>query len=267
MTQRWKITIEYDGGAFAGWQKQDNGFAVQTAIEDAIFKFCGEQVNTIVAGRTDSGVHALGQVAHFDLEKDADEKTVRDAVNFHLRPNPVALVSAEKVPTDFNARMSALKRVYCYKILSARRAEPIIDHERVWNVCRDMDVDAMQNAAKHLIGHHDFSTFRASECQAKSPMRTLDRLDVAVHKHPAQAFGQHIEIWAEARSFLHHQIRNIAGTLKLVGEGKWTPDDVKTALEARDRTKGGPMAPAHGLYFVRVEYPRHDLLYAVDTLL
>lgn len=267
MTQRWKITIEYDGGAFAGWQKQENGFAVQSAVEEAIFKFSGERVDTIVAGRTDSGVHALGQVAHFDLEKDVDEKTVRDATNFHLRPHRVAIVSAEKVDADFNARTSALKRVYCYKMLSGRRADAMIDHARVWNTGWDLDIDAMNRAAKHLIGVHDFSTFRASECQAKSPVRTLDRLEVIETKSPAHSFGRHIEIWAEARSFLHHQIRNIAGTLELVGEGKWTPDDVKNALEAKDRTKGGPMAPAYGLYFVRVEYPHDTLLKAIDTLL
>lgn len=254
MTQRWKLTIEYDGTPFAGWQVQENAPSVQEEIEKAVTAFSGEKVNLWVAGRTDAGVHALGQVAHMDLEKDWPAKTVRDAINAHLRPQPISIVQAEPVDTEFNARTSAVKRVYCYKMLTGRMADPVLERNRVWHVTWEMNVSAMHTAAQHLLGKHDFSSFRAAACQAKSPIRTLDRCDVIEVKNDA-VFGQHIEIWAEARSFLHHQIRNIAGALKVVGEGKWKPDDVKRALEACDRTKNeAAMAPAHGLYFMRVEY-------------
>jgi tRNA pseudouridine38-40 synthase len=253
VTFRWKLTIEYDGTPFSGWQRQDNVLSVQQCLEEAVFKFCGETVNAHVAGRTDAGVHAVGQVAHIDIEKDADEKTVRDAINFHLRPHPVAVVEAEKVNSDFHARFGAIHRVYCYKIVMARRADCVLHGNLAWHVGWELDVGAMNKAAKHLHGHHDFTSFRASECQAKTPMRTMKRLEVTENKNEI-SFGRHIEIWAEAQSFLHHQIRNIAGTLKLVGEGKWQPDQVKEVLEAKDRTKAGPMAPPHGLYFVRVDY-------------
>ncbi len=253
MTQRWKLTIEYDGSAFVGWQWQENGLSVQGCLQNAIHAFCGETPTIYAAGRTDTGVHAYGQVAHIDLERPSTEKDVRDAINAHLRPHPVAVVSAEPVAQEFHARFGAVKRAYCYKILMARRAPPVILRDRVWNVGWELDTAAMQQAANYLIGHHDFTSFRAAECQAKSPMRTLDRLQVIETVHDL-SFGRHIEIWAEARSFLHHQIRNITGTLKLVGEGKWSPQDVKAALDARDRAKAGPMAPAQGLYFVRVGY-------------
>lgn len=253
MTQRWKLTIEYDGTDFAGWQRQDNAPSIQGCVEKAIHGFCGETVTLHVAGRTDAGVHAVGQVAHVDLEKESTEKTVRDAINAHLRPHPISVVKAEPVAHDFHARFGAVHRVYCYKILMNRWAAPAIEHRHVWHVGMDLDVAAMHTAAQHLIGTHDFSTFRASECQAKSPIRSLDRLDVIEVQH-GLSFGRHVEIWAEARSFLHHQIRNITGTLKLVGEGKWTPGDVRIALESKDRTKGGPTAPASGLYFVKIEY-------------
>lgn len=253
--QRWKLTIEYDGTPFSGWQRQENVLSVQECVEKAITGFCGETVGIHVAGRTDAGVHATGQVAHVDLEKETDEKTVRDAINFHLRPHPIAVVTAERVPPEFHARFSAQHRVYCYRIIMARRADPMLHRHRAWHVSWELDVDKMNAAAKHLLGSHDFSSFRAAECQAHSPLRTLDRLEF-VENERALDFGRHIEMWAEARSFLHHQIRNIAGTLKLVGEGKWQPDDVKTVLDAKDRTKAGPMAPAHGLYFTRVDYPK-----------
>lgn len=252
MTQRWKLTIEYDGTDFAGWQRQENAFSVQECLEKAAHAFSGETVTAHVAGRTDSGVHAVGQVAHIDLEKEADEKTVREAINFHMRPHLAAVVKAEAVPKEFHARFSATYRVYRYTILMARSAPPVIGGRYVWHVWQDLDVEAMNAAARHLVGTHDFSSFRASECQAKSPLRSLDRLEFTEADNAA--FGRRIELWAEARSFLHHQIRNMAGTLKMVGEGKWKPADVKTALEARDRTKAGAMAPASGLCFMRVDY-------------
>lgn len=263
---RWKLTIEYDGTGFAGWQRQDNAPSVQQCIEEAMHKFCGEAVALTVAGRTDAGVHAAGQVAHVDIAKEVDAKAVRDATNFHLRPHKIAIVSAEPASPEFNARMGATKRFYCYKILMERRAEPVLDDNRAWHVNLPLDIHAMNKAAKFLHGTHDFTSFRAAECQAKSPIRTMDRLEVVEAKAPF-TFGRHIEIWAEARSFLHHQIRNIAGTLKLVGEGKWQPEDVKAALEAKDRAKAGPTAPPHGLYFVRVEYPNETFTRAVDSLL
>lgn len=253
MTQRWKLTIEYDGTDFVGWQRQASDASIQGSIEKAIHDFCGENVTLHAAGRTDAGVHAVGQVAHIDIERPSTEKEVRDAINAHLRPRPISIVKAEPVSQDFHARFGAVHRVYCYKILMNRRAPPVLESRRVWHINVDLNVAAMHEAAQHLLGNHDFSTFRAAECQAKTPVRTMNRLDV-IEATNNLGFGRHIEIWAEARSFLHHQIRNIVGTLRLVGEGKWAPDDVKTALQAKDRTKGGPMAPASGLYFVRVDY-------------
>ena len=253
MTQRWKLTIEYDGTDFAGWQKQDNALSVQECLEKAVHAFSGETVNSHVAGRTDSGVHAAGQVAHIDLEKETDAKTVRDAINAHLRPHAAVVVQAEAVSNEFHARFSALRRVYCYKIFMARSAPPMIGGRYVWHVWQDLDVDAMSAAARHLVGSHDFTSFRATACQAKSPLRSLDRLEFLEKETPG--LGRHLELWAEARSFLHHQIRNITGTLKMVGEDKFKPDDVKKILEAKDRTQAGVMAPASGLCFMRVDYP------------
>lgn len=266
MTQRWKLTLEYDGTKFCGWQHQENGFSVQECLETAVHKFCGETVAAYVAGRTDSGVHAVGQVAHIDLEKQTDEKTVRDAINFHMRPHAVAIVKAEAVDDSFHARLSALKRTYCYKIVTSRRTEPVLDKNRVWHVSRPLDVAAMNKAAKYLLGEHDFSSFRAAECQAHSPIKTLARLEFSESKN-ALGFGQHLELWAEARSFLHHQIRNMAGSLRLVGEGKWQPEQIKEVLEAKDRTKAGPMAPAAGLYFVGVDYGENAFIQGMDSLL
>ncbi len=266
MTQRWKLTIEYDGAEFAGWQRQDNALSVQAVLEKGVKGFCGEDVTAHVAGRTDAGVHAVGQVAHVDIAKLTDTKAVRDAINFHMRPHKVAIVKAEPVSPEFHARFGAKKRYYCYKIITGRRAEPIIDAGRAWHVNIDLDVARMNKAAKHLLGEHDFTSFRASECQAKSPIRSLDRLEFIENK-TALAFGTHLELWAEARSFLHHQIRNMVGTLKLVGEGKWEPDDVKAALDARERAKAGPTAPSHGLYFMRVDYDENAFTKGVDSLL
>ncbi len=250
---RWKLTIEYDGTGFAGWQRQARDPSIQGCLEKAIHAFCGETVTLHVAGRTDAGVHATGQVAHVDLDRASTAKEVQDAINAHLRPLPISIVKAEAVSPEFHARFDALNRVYCYQILMNRWAPPALDGAYVWHVGWDLDAAAMHAAAQHLVGHHDFSTFRATACQAKSPLRTLDHLSVTETTHHLGA-GRRLEIRAEARSFLHHQIRNIVGTLKLVGEKKWTLDDVKRALAARDRTKGGPMAPASGLYFVRVDY-------------
>jgi tRNA pseudouridine38-40 synthase len=253
MTQRWKLTIEYDGAGFVGWQRQEAGlFSVQECLETAIHAFSGETVVAHAAGRTDAGVHAAGQVVHIDLGKEADEETVRDAINFHMRPHAAAVARAEKVSSEFHARFTAVKRAYLYRIVCARSAPPVIDAGRVWHVWQDLDVAAMNEAARHLLGAHDFSSFRAAECQAKTPQRTLDRLEFEEVKSPA--FGRHLALHAEARSFLHHQVRNMTGTLKLVGEGKWKPADVKAALQARDRKASGPTAPACGLCFVRVEY-------------
>ena len=243
---RYKLTLEYDGTPYVGWQAQDNGASVQGVLADAIAAFAGERVAVAGAGRTDAGVHALGQVAHVDLTKDWDDDTVRDAINFHLRPQPVAVLAAEHAAADFQARFSALKRHYRYRILN-RRADLTIDLNRAWRVPRPLDAAAMNEAAQVLVGRHDFTTFRSSECQAKSPVKTLERLDVA-------RSGDEVRVTASARSFLHHQVRSMVGSLIHVGEGKWSADDLAAALAARDRTRCGQVAPPHGLYLVRVEY-------------
>jgi len=243
---RFRLTLEYDGGPFVGWQRQDNGPSVQGALEAAIEKLSGERVTVTGAGRTDAGVHALGQVAHFDLEKTFPADKVRDALNHHLKPDPVVVLEAREAGADFHARFSATARHYLFRILN-RRAAPALDKGRVWHVTAPLDAHAMHVAAQALVGHHDFSTFRAAECQAQSPVKTLDRLDVS-----RRADEIHIE--ASARSFLHHQIRSFAGTLKLVGEGKWRVRDVAEALAARDRSRCGPVSPPDGLYLLRVDY-------------
>lgn len=253
---RWKITIEYAGTDYSGWQRQAGGVrSIQQSIEEAINKFCQQEITITVAGRTDAGVHARGQVAHFDLDygtRPLDGFDFAKALNAHLRPQPIAIVSAEKVADDFHARFMATNKLYQYRILN-RSAPPTFDQDFVWHFKKPLDVKAMQEGARHLLGHHDFTTFRDSECQAKTPMRTLDRLEITARGYDAYE-GKEIIIEAEGRSFLHHQVRNMVGTLALVGEGKWCPEDVKTALEARDRTKGGPTAPATGLTLVRVDY-------------
>ncbi len=244
---RYKLTLEYDGAGFVGWQRQRNGLSVQESLETAIARFCGESVLVTGAGRTDAGVHALGQVAHFDLAKSAPPEVVRNAIEFHLRPAAISVLAAEAVPDSFNARLSAIERMYRYRILN-RRAAPAVERGRVWHIRRPLDVAAMAEGARHLIGHHDFSSFRDSLCQAKSPVKTLDALTVSRQ-------GEEVEIIAKARSFLHRQVRNMAGTLQLVGLGRWRPDDVAEALAARDRRASGPTAPAAGLYLVAVRYP------------
>jgi tRNA pseudouridine38-40 synthase len=243
---RYKLTIEYDGTPFVGWQAQDSGLSVQRVITEAVAAFAGEDIAVGGAGRTDAGVHALGQVAHVDLAKDWDADTVRDATNFHLRPHPVAVLAAEKVDATFDARFSAIRRHYLYRIAN-RRADLTLEQNRAWRVPRPLDAAAMHAAAQRLVGRHDFTTFRAAECQAQSPVKTLDRLDVSRH-------GDEVRIAATARSFLHHQVRSMVGSLVHVGEGKWTADDVAAALAARDRARCGQVAPPHGLYLVRVEY-------------
>jgi len=243
---RYKLTIEYDGTPYVGWQAQDSGPSVQGVLTDAIAAFAGERVAVAGAGRTDTGVHALGQVAHIDLAKDWDVGNVRDAINFHLRPHPVAVLVAEPAAADFDARFSAIKRHYLYRIIN-RRADLTLDLNRAWRVPRPLDCAAMQSAAQRLIGKHDFTTFRSTECQAKSPVKTLDRLDVARD-------GDDVRITASARSFLQHQVRSMVGSLVHVGEGKWTADDLALALAARNRAACGQVAPPHGLYLVRVEY-------------
>ena len=243
---RYRLVVEYDGSDFVGWQRQDNGPSVQAALERAIHAFCGEQVTVFAAGRTDAGVHATGQVVHFDIDKPTTAATVADALNAHLRPDPVAVLGAEAVDADFHARLSARERAYLYRIVN-RRAPLTVARRRAWLVQTPLDATAMHEAAQRLLGKHDFSTFRASLCQAKSPVKTLDALDV-------ERDGEEIRIHAQARSFLHHQVRNIVGTLRLVGEGKWTAENVSAALAARDRARGGPTAPPDGLYLTEVVY-------------
>ena len=244
---RYKLTIEYDGGPFVGWQRQTNGRSVQQAIEEALKRLTGADITIRGAGRTDTGVHAMGQMAHFDLKAEWTGDKLREGLNAHLRPESIAVLLAEIVPESFDARRSAIKRHYRYRILM-RRAPPVLDQGRVWHVARPLDAVAMHRAAQRLLGTHDFTTFRSTECQAKSPVRTLDRLDVVKH-------GDELLVDAVARSFLHNQVRSLVGSLKLIGEGRWTGDDLQHALEARDRTASGPVAPSGGLYLMRVEYP------------
>jgi tRNA pseudouridine38-40 synthase len=243
---RYKLVIEYDGTPFAGWQRQVNGRSVQQALEEAIQRFAGQPVRVQCAGRTDAGVHATHQAAHVDLADRWRADTVRDAANAHLRPEPVVVLSADIAPDGFNARTSAIRRHYAYRILN-RRPPPALDANRVWHVPYRLEADAMGAAAGVLVGRHDFTTFRAAECQAASPVRTLERLDV-------ERLGEELRVHASARSFLHHQVRSIVGTLVLVGAGRWTTQGVRAALEARDRARCGPTAPAAGLTLVGVDY-------------
>jgi len=246
---RYKMVVEYDGTPYVGWQRQENGHSVQAAVEAAIQSLTSETVVIRGAGRTDSGVHALGQVIHADLSREWAPSKLRNALNAHLMmaSEKVSIIDINRVSDDFDARFSALRRHYLYRIIS-RRAPLAIEAKRAWWVSKDLDHEAMHAAAQMLVGHHDFTTFRSAHCQAASPIRTLDRLDVTRQ-------GELIEIRASAQSFLHNQIRSFAGTLKLAGEGKMSPQDVRAALEARSRAACGPVAPPEGLYFMQVDYP------------
>ncbi|MCB1839480.1 MAG: tRNA pseudouridine(38-40) synthase TruA [Alphaproteobacteria bacterium] len=255
MPTRWKLTIEYHGADYCGWQRQDDVPTVQNAIEQAILVFSGQTVTLHVAGRTDAGVHARGQVAHVDLEdfsKPMQPFEVAKAINAHLRPQLISILLAEPVAGDFEARYHAKGKHYRYKVIN-RYPFLALDRGLAWQVKKPLDLEAMREGAAVLIGHHDFSTFRDAECQAASPEKTLDSIEISAKEYD-ESGGREILFDFRGRSFLHHMVRNIVGTLSLVGEGKWQPADVKTALEARDRTKGGPTAPACGLYLMRVEY-------------
>ncbi len=244
--QRYKLTIEYDGSGFVGWQRQANGRSIQGELERAAECFSGAPVMVRGAGRTDAGVHATGQVAHLDLPKAPSCDTVRDALNAHMRPLPIAVIRAELVDAGFDARTSAKQRHYLYRI-SNRRAPLALNQDRAWLVKRRLDSGAMHEAAQVLIGRHDFSTFRDSECQAASPIRTLDRMEV-------RQDGDLIEVKVSARSFLHRQVRSMVGSLERVAAAQWTADDLRAALEARDRSRCATVAPAAGLYLTRVDY-------------
>ena len=248
---RYKLVIEFDGTGLVGWQFQDNGPSVQGLLEEATQKFCKdydpEENRFYAAGRTDAGVHALGMVVHVDLPRDDDPYKVMSGINFHLNRGPVAVLSAEKAPEDFHARFSALKRYYRYHII-CRDAPLTLQRNKAWRVRDKLDVDVMREAAAHLIGKHDFTTFRSVQCQSESPVKTLDSLEVI-------EAGEHVYVDCSARSFLHHQVRSMVGCLYYVGKGKWSPDDMKDALEAADRTALGFNAPPDGLYFVKVDYP------------
>lgn len=243
---RYKLTIEYDGRPFVGWQIQSNGLTVQGVLAEAVRAFSGEQVTVSGAGRTDAGVHALGQVAHVDLTRSWDEAKVRDALNAHLRPHPVAVITAEEVDATFDARFSAIKRHYLYRIIN-RRADLTFERGRAWRIAKPLNSAAMHASAQRFVGQHDFTTFRAAECQAKSPVKTLDQLDV--HR-----IRDDIHVIASARSFLHTQVRSMVGALVLVGEGRWTADDISLALYARNRSACAPVAPPDGLYLTSVDY-------------
>ena len=247
---RYKLTLEYDGSGFVGWQRQQNGPSIQQALEEAIEGFCGERVTATAAGRTDAGVHALAQVVHFDLAKAWPAATVRNALNDHLRPAPISVLAAAEAAADFDARFSARARRYLYRIVN-RRAPLSLERGRAWQVAPPLDEGAMQAAADKLVGPHDFTTFRSVHCQARSPVKTLDELEVSRQ-------GEVVLVRARARSFLHNQVRAMVGTLERVGEGKMSAAEVAAALAARDRAQGGPTAPACGLYLAAAEYGEED---------
>ena len=250
---RYRLVVEYDGTDFVGWQRQENLHSVQGVLEAAIQAFSGEAATVFAAGRTDAGVHARGQVVHFDLARPHSPSTIRNALNFYLRLEAVAVVEAAEAAPGFHARFDATGRAYRYRILN-RRAPPALDRAHVWHVPKPLDIAAMQEGARHLVGRHDFTTFRATQCQAPSPVKTLDLLEV-------RRDGDYIDVFAEARSFLHNQVRAMVGTLKDVGEGRWHPDEVARARDARDRTRCGMTAPPTGLVLMRVDYgprPKED---------
>jgi len=244
---RWRLTIEFDGGPFIGWQRQDHGPSVQQALEEAINRMTGELTAVHGAGRTDAGVHALAMSAHTDIAKTLTEHRLREGLNALVRPHPISVLAVEQVAEDWHARFSCIGRKYLYRILN-RRAPPALDRGRVWHIPAQLDAEAMVEGAVMLIGRHDFTTFRSVHCQSESPVKTLDRLDVTRR-------GEEIHVEAAARSFLHHQVRSMVGCLALVGRGQWQPDDMRRALEARDRAELGLNAPSKGLYFVEAVYP------------
>ncbi|MDE8348849.1 MAG: tRNA pseudouridine(38-40) synthase TruA [Acidocella sp.] len=245
----WALEVEYDGTPFMGWQRQKHGLAIQQIMEEAGAMLCGgDPPAAIASGRTDAGVHALGQVVQMELP-DYPAKRIREALNHHMKPHPVVVLRAVHAPANWNARFSAIERTYRY-IISNREVWPTIEANRVWHVRQPLDAAAMQRAANLLLGHHDFSSFRASACQAKSPIKTLDELTVT-------RTGSQIIVMARARSFLHHQVRNMVGSLKMVGEGTWPEQRVAEVLAARNRAVAGPTAPADGLYFVNVKYAQN----------
>ena len=244
---RWRLIVEYDGGPFMGWQRQEHGPSVQQTLEEALARMTGELPAVHAAGRTDAGVHALAMSAHAEIEKTLTPHRLREGVNALVRPHPISVLSVEQVPDDWHARFSCIGRRYLYRILN-RRAPPALDRGRVWHVAVPLDAEAMAEGAAFLVGRHDFTTFRSAHCQSDSPVKTLDRLDVS-------HVGDEILIRAEARSFLHHQVRSMVGCLALVGRGQWEPADIRAALDARDRAALGFNAPPHGLYFVEAIYP------------
>jgi tRNA pseudouridine38-40 synthase len=245
---RWRLTIEYDGGPFMGWQRQDHGPSVQQSLEEAIRRMTGELAAVHAAGRTDAGVHALAMAAHVDIGKTVTEHRLREGINALVRPHPISVLAVEPVADDWHARFSCVGRRYIYRILN-RRAPPTLERGRVWHIAVPLNVDTMAEGAKHLVGRHDFTTFRSAHCQSDSPVKTLDRLDVTRD-------GDEIRIHAAARSFLHHQVRSMVGCLALVGRGQWSPDDIHSALEAKDRAALGFNAPPEGLYFAEAFYSR-----------
>lgn len=243
---RYMLILEFDGGPFVGWQRQDNGSSIQGALEDAVFRFCGERVTAHSAGRTDAGVHALGMPAHFDIEKETDAHTVREAINYYLKPAPIAALTAVRVDDDFHTRFSAKRRHYRYRLVN-RRAPLTLDAGRAWRLAPPLDAEAMHAAAQVLIGKHDFTTFRASTCQATTPLKTLSSIS-------AFRVGEDVFVETSARSFLHHQVRSMVGSLVEVGFGRWSVEDFADAFRAADRRRCGQVAPAEGLYFLRADY-------------
>jgi tRNA pseudouridine38-40 synthase len=244
---RWRLTIEYDGGPFMGWQRQEHGPSVQQALEEALFRMTGELAAVHAAGRTDAGVHALAMSAHTEIEKTVTAHRLREGLNALVRPQPISALAVEQVADDWHARFSCIGRRYLYRILN-RRAPPALERGKVWHIPVPLDVGAMQESARFLVGRHDFTTFRSAQCQSDSPVKTLDRLDVS-------RVGEEVHVQAAARSFLHHQVRSMVGCLALVGRGQWQPEDIRRALEARDRSALGFNAPPHGLYFIEAIYP------------
>jgi tRNA pseudouridine38-40 synthase len=245
---RWRLTIEFDGRPFMGWQRQDHGPSVQQSLEEAVHRMTGERAAVHAAGRTDAGVHALAMTAHCDIEKTVTEHRLREGLNALVRPHPISITHVEQVADDWHARFSCIGRKYLYRILN-RRAPPALDRGRVWHIAVPLNVEAMAEGAAMLVGNHDFTTFRSVHCQSERPVKTLDRLEVT-------RVGEEIRIEADARSFLHHQVRSMVGCLALVGRGNWAPNDIKKALESRNRAELGLNAPPDGLYFVEAVYPR-----------